>query len=291
MRKEQNPNSNTYNQTSQLKQHLENLTTEELQNRLDDLILNESISMEDAALIDLYCQELDKREGVESHISSEQSLRDFYQKNKLVLDDEASVLQLSPKPVKRISLSRYIAVAVITILVVGLLATQAFGLNLWHTIAKWTNDTFGFLYETTETSSDDAEEVAYSNLEQSDICSELQAAMLSDGIDTAVVPTYLPEGFMQTEFYQGNNPLSYTAVYEHGGDTIVIQIVKTTNQMGREFQKEAEQPEVYVQNGIKHYIMENTGTYLAVWTDDGLECSITGVPTLDEMYKMIDSIY
>ena len=92
---------------------------------------------------------------------------------------------------------------------------------------------------------------------------------------------YLPEGFMQTEFYQGNNPLSYTAVYEHGGDTIVIQIVKTTNQMGREFQKEAEQPEVYVQNG----------TYLAVWTDDGLECSITGVPTLDEMYKMIDSIY
>lgn len=42
MRKEQNPNPNTYNQTSQLKQHLENLTTEELQNRLDDLILSHS---------------------------------------------------------------------------------------------------------------------------------------------------------------------------------------------------------------------------------------------------------
>ena len=283
MRKEQEPNPNTYNQTSQLKQHLENLTTEELQNRLDDLILNESISMEDADLIDLYCQELDKREGVESHVSSEQSLEDFYQKNKLVLDDEAAVLQMSSKPVKRVSLSRYIAVAVITILVVGLLATQAFGVNVWHAIAKWTNETFSFLYGTTEDSDN--------NSEQSDDCSELQSAMFSDGIDIAVVPTYLPDGFKQTEFYQGMNPLSYTAVYERGEDTIVIQIVELTNQMGREFQKEAEQPEIYVQNGIKHYIMENTGTYLAVWTEAGLECSITGVPTLDEMYKMVDSIY
>lgn len=283
MRKAQKPNQNTNSQTSPSKPRLEDFTAEELQNRLDDLILNESISMKDADLIDLYCKELDKREGVESHISSEQSLRDFYQRNKLMLDDEPPILQLSPKPVKRFSPSRFIAVAAITILIVGLLATQAFGVNIWHAIAKWTNDTFGFWYETTDASRSDSE--------QSDVCSGLRSAMSSDGIAAAVVPTYLPDGFIQTEFYQENDPLSYTAVYERGDDAIVIQIVASANQMGRKFQKEAEQPEIYVQNGIAHYIMENTGTYLAVWTEAGLECSITGVPTLDETYKMIDSIY
>ena len=283
MRKEQKPNQITCNQTPQSEQHLKNLTTEELQNRLDDLILNESISMADADLIDLYCQELDKREGAECNISSEQSLHDFYQKNRLVLDDELPVQQQTTKSVKRVSISRYIAVAAITILVVGLLSTQTFGLNLWHAIAKWTNETFSFLYQSAEDSSNDSK--------QSDVCSELQSAMFSDGIDTAVVPTYLPDGFVQTEFYQENNPLSYTAVYQNGDATIVIQIIEYTPEMVREFQKDAEQPEIYVQNGVEHYIMENTGTYLAAWTDDGLECSITGVPTLDEMYKMIDSIY
>jgi hypothetical protein len=37
--------------------------------------------------------------------------------------------------------------------------------------------------------------------------------------------------------------------------------------------------------------MTNVGKYLATWTVNNLECSISGLDSKEELIKMIDSIY
>ena len=49
--------------------------------------------------------------------------------------------------------------------------------------------------------------------------------------------------------------------------------------------------EIYIKNGIEHYITTNVGEYRAVWSNSGLICEIHCVPTREELIRMIDSIY
>lgn len=58
-----------------------------------------------------------------------------------------------------------------------------------------------------------------------------------------------------------------------------------------EYEKDFDDPEIYKANGIDHYIMTNMGEFLTVWQVGSLEVSISGVPTREELVKMIDSIY
>ncbi len=48
---------------------------------------------------------------------------------------------------------------------------------------------------------------------------------------------------------------------------------------------------VYMSNGIEHYILHNTVNLTAVWFTENFEWSIAGASAVDELKKMIDSVY
>ena len=50
-------------------------------------------------------------------------------------------------------------------------------------------------------------------------------------------------------------------------------------------------PEIYEAGGVEHYLMMNGGYWRALWRVGDLECSILGKVSLEEMKRIVDSIY
>ena len=48
---------------------------------------------------------------------------------------------------------------------------------------------------------------------------------------------------------------------------------------------------MYYCGGTEHYIFQNLGIQVAVWSQDNIECSISGDITGVDLKRMIESIY
>lgn len=177
------------------------------------------------------------------------------------------------------------AAVVVLVLFVGSLTAYAKGFDLWSAVANWTKETFGFV-----TTSAMPTETSLLDEEGKD---ELQLALDHDGVTEVTAPTYIPEGYRFSTFTKNDlqGKKTYTIVYATRPDPAEKQImISFCETPGGQFEKDAENPEIYECNGTQYYIMTNMGNYLAVWRTESYECSIFGVPTREELIRMIDSM-
>jgi len=180
------------------------------------------------------------------------------------------------------------AAAVIAILMFAATATAyALGYDLWGYVAEWSKETFGFTPENQAPSSGLPSRPTQNEL------SDLQAALDEYGITEKLIPKYIPQGFVQTEFYVdssgGSNYL--TSVFEKSEQTIIIDVKTNANIVHSYYEKDYSDPEIYEMNGVEHYIITNMGKFFAAWRTENYEVSILGPETKEELIKMIDSIY
>lgn len=170
----------------------------------------------------------------------------------------------------------------------GILIAYAFGFELWGAIANWTKETFGFK------SSEYTQTVARSSTKEipaplASIANEMEM----HGIPTTILPSYLPDGFVERDFQYNavTQPESLYCLLENGDSSItLLYTVFSENQDHLLYEKDTVDPEQYEYNGTVYYIMTNKGVYFAAWTADNIECSIAGVETYDEIIKIIQSI-
>lgn len=260
---------------TQIQKHLKQCTPEELQDELDALILSTDGSESDLELIDAYLAELDRRVPLEQEITMEESLKNFHEKHGMLLEET----QQEP-PKKRRRPGRYVALVAAVVVVVGLLAVQATGTELFGSLARWSDETFGisFGYQV------DA-------MERDPEYLPLQQAVEEAGITVPLVPKYLPEGYVQTEMSVEEKGTILFARYICGKAEIGIRIQSKELNWGNDIQKTGKSPEVAEINGVDHYLFINDNTYMAVWENDGHTCMISGVVEKSDLYTMIDSIY
>ena len=179
------------------------------------------------------------------------------------------------------------AVAAICILIVGnSITASALGFDLFEIIAKWTQETFhfGFAGQVDETNEPSHE---YSNP-----CSGLQDILQSSEISTKLIPTWMPEGYVEIDARMENTPIQrrFVAQYQLGENTIRIRIVDYLSTAPTQIEQTDTLIEVYSVNGVDYYIFDNEGQLQAVWIIDNIESYISGPITLSEIKKIIDSI-
>jgi len=186
---------------------------------------------------------------------------------------------------KKSILSRvvFVTAAVIALLFASTVTASAFGFNLWGAVAQWTRDTFGF--STTASISEDSE--------QKDSANRLQNELNQYGITTALAPTWYPDGYSLENIDVAETPArtTFIATFDNNGQEILITIVAMTDSPNRVYEKDGDDVTVYSVNQIKHYIMTNLDNINVVWATENYECSISGVLSLKDAEKMIDSIY
>ena len=113
------------------------------------------------------------------------------------------------------------------------------------------------------------------------------------GIPTAILPSYLPDGFVETDFQYNavTQPVSFYCLLGNGDSSItLLYTVFSENQDHLLYEKDTNDPEQYEYNGTVYYIMTNDGVYFVAWTAGNIECNIVGVETYDEIIKIIQSI-
>ena len=206
--------------------------------------------------------------------------------------DKTKILQPAPRsntrPHRRVLRTTSILAAVIAVLLATSLTAYALGFDLWGTIANWTKETFGFEpAEYTQTSvSSYAKEIP---VPLATIAKEME---LHD-VPVTVLPSYLPDGYVETDFQYTETADSIDFYYflEKGESSITLfYSAFFDGQAHSRFEKDTTNPEQYEYNGIVFYIMTNRGVYFVAWTADDIECSIAGVETRDEVIKIIQSI-
>ena len=117
---------------------------------------------------------------------------------------------------KHIRLKRFVVTvaAIVAIFAACSAVAGAAGIDLWGTIVQWAQETFGLNNNITYNDKVDNRIVLP--------CRDLQEMMDVHGIDDKVVPTWLPDGFKQTECNYGNTPHVYSlkATYINVSDVI-----------------------------------------------------------------------
>lgn len=197
-------------------------------------------------------------------------------------DDEAPSGAATPlsaaSPARRKPRRLLRAVCVAAILAAVSVSAYALNFNIWGTVATWSKDIFGF---------EQAKQVP-------DELKELETYMVEDGLPSSMLPSYIPEGYVKTDCLADRDSDTFSDYYcDLEKEEIIISItyrVWHKQYSPTLYQKNEGPPEEYKRNGVTYYIMANYERYLAVWFHDDIECSITGVPSREELIKMIDSI-
>ena len=179
------------------------------------------------------------------------------------------------------------AVAAICILVIGnSISASALDFDLFAIIAKWTQETFHFGYagQMGETNAPSPDHV--------NPCASLQEALDKRGIATALVPTWMPDGYAEDDMKIQDTPKQriFHAKYECGNGTIRIRITDYLDDYPAQIEQSDSLIEIYKASGIDYHIFDNEGQLQTVWINKNFECYISGPITLSEMKSIIDSI-
>lgn len=190
---------------------------------------------------------------------------------------------------KKRGLSRYIAIAaLIALLLCG--AASAMGFNVFGAVAKWTTEMFQIMPSEFASETSEAEDPYY------DYRQAIETTHDSD-IDIPYLPQWAPEGTTQegdislAEKISGNRFFA-TYVMPEGDFSIrcMFHSEITWDQYGT-YQKDEDPVVPYESGGITHYLFTNGERNVAVWINQELEGMIEGTLSIDELKKMIDSIY
>ncbi len=184
-------------------------------------------------------------------------------------------------------LGKLAAAAAVLALVIGCsLPAKAWEFSLWDIIAKWTQETFHF----GSFGEDDMADVPTPDIENP--CASLQEALDKYGITLNLVPTWLPDGYVENSIDVQENMIQRRvfASYQNGDNEIVIRITDYLEGDPTQVEQSDSLLEVYLSNNSEYYIFSNYEELKAVWISENCECCILGSISITEMKEIIDSI-
>lgn len=164
-----------------------------------------------------------------------------------------------------------------------LVGAQAAGLNVFGSLAQWTDDIFHF----TTSSQTDAQNSKYS--------ATLQQALEQQDLPTELAPTWFPNGFTAgtpNAFHNDLLDAVNLVFYHEDGRSFSVEISRYYNQAvgSIPYEKDAGPVEVYTHGNRSFYIMSNTDFNRAIWNGNNLTIEIGGTLSVDEIKAILNSI-
>ena len=257
----------------------EEMTVEELERRYRETFfytdkIDETVYLE----LERLGAALEKKRHVEFALTAEESWEQF---SRLHAGEIARCCAGAAKTKRAGKTGRYragvrvvlIAAVVMVLLAGAVLAADSLGLVAW--VPRW-NAVSG-RYEPA------AQEVSGE--------SPVPAALAELGITEPVYPARLPEGFVITESHISEDPLVLMEQYARGDQHISITITPIKGFKSIVYQKQREAIREYQAGTAIHYILSSERNITALWYTKNYTTTISGDVSLDDLKKIIDSIY
>lgn len=270
----------------------DNMSTEELQQILrDDASNTEGQGLDMDELLYVLDVLAGRRKAHNEGKTPEEALESFKRNYYPDIYNDSSPVSATTfaiKPIRKGYWKRgLIAVAAMIAIVISCTITaDAWGFNLWDTVAKWTQETFHFGYfgQTDETNAPTPN--------RAHPCVSLQDALDTYKITAKLVPSWLPDGYIEAsvDVFQTPKQRQFLAAYQCGSDTIRIFIIDYLDAYPFQVEQSDTLLDTYSRNGIDYLIFENNGQLKATWIHDTYECQISGPISIEQLKEMIDSI-
>lgn len=230
----------------------------------------------------------DRRRNSENTGNTAQEAYESFKKYYLPREENESDTQSVETPKKRplVWLRRLsAAAAVLAFVFLGSLTANAFGFDIWNSVAKWAQETFFFesgAQTEVDTPSSD-EKVPYSSL---------QDALSRNNEDSSTIPTWIPDGFQLVELEMTSNPLrrKYTALYQNDEAFFKISVQSCIDSDPEQIERSEGFVETYESEGVIYYFFTNYNLTRVAWINGSYECYISGALTIEQLKTMIDSI-
>ena len=130
--------------------------------------------------------------------------------------------------------------------------------------------------------------------------SEVERVLNELEVKKKIIPTWMPEEYgldeitinESKELARSDIRIHYINQNDGSIITVAYSIYKNiTFDLSTSFEKDEIEVEMYYCGGTEHYIFQNLGIQVAVWSQDNIECSISGDITGVDLKRMIESIY
>ena len=117
-------------------------------------------------------------------------------------------------------------------------------------------------------------------------------AVVELGVTDPVVPSWLPEGYELVECKKNiiSQKISLAAVFSNGTSEFIYNIDIFDLDVSHKYQWDGTTVSVYEHCCNKYTLMQNNGRWAAVWFTDGAECFITLDCQEDTLYRILESI-
>lgn len=272
---------------TQIYQHLRSKDPSELTDELAALTEDAANGKCDLELIDAYLEILDEKAPLPFEADPQEALSAFHEKHGLLETETSAPRRRRPRsprfPIKAAALFA-------AVLVCGSMIAQAYGINIWGTIARVTSETFRM----------EKAEVPYAEVTTHPIAQgesaeygSLLEAVEAFGITAPIAPTWIPERFGTPKVYaeyKASGVYIY-ADYETTTDILKIRFNESARATQRTVEKDSVADSSYFRNNTNHYIVVDQSLAKVTWNNGVFECRISGNITMEEARGIIDSIY
>lgn len=265
------------------REQLDKMSTAELLEALEQTLFSMTEENYDGELLDAYLDELDRKSPMPEHPATDESYERFKArvgKMNAAINPLESAPAVSAKPKPRHTALRTALVAVIAAacLLSCMVVVQAAGLDVFGSIARWTDSLFGFgaIGEPAASPSPTGtQEVTVEYIE-------------------TLLPT-VPDGFVMGEPVVFEDDVSggieYCVEYTSGTSFITFSAVEQYDMNMSKYQKDYQDVNIIYINGQEFYTFMNNGFASAAWRISTLECYINTNLTLDELNNIILDSY
>lgn len=183
--------------------------------------------------------------------------------------------------------------ATIAVVFMSMIAAQAAGVDVFGSLARWTEETFHFNGGDSTPAADGTRPQV-----EDETYLAIQAEVDKLGIDVPVVPTWFPDGYELQEIQSSNPDITEWKGVDclfrnENSQTLRFRITKYEDDYDISsivFEKDGQQVTEYIGGDKLFYIMSNNSRKTATWSDGQLVVSINGEFSQDIMKTMIDSI-
>lgn len=274
----------------------DNLSTEELKEKLKTAFLDsEEITDDTMEELDRLMAELRKREPLDHERSAQESWKVFRQEHREELsqigvrnqfagevmpsqaESDLRMKRQSRRPLLRVGL---VAAVIVVLLFAVTVVAGAKGFDLWGWIPLWESEDLRFATETPE---DDV--LRDSNIH--DIRSALNELVITE----PVYPSWIPEGFVYSASVIEADPIFLHELYTNNGQELSITITPSSGADSAVYQREDTFLEEYFTNHTIHYVFQDINHFSVVWNTEHYTVLMIGNLSLEEMKRIIDSVY
>lgn len=265
------------------REQLDKMSTAELLEALEQTLFSMTEENYDGELLDAYLDELDRKSPMPEHPATDESYERFKArvgKMNAAINPLESAPAASAKPKPRHTALRTALVAVIAAacLLSCMVVVQAAGLDVFGSIARWTDSLFGFgaIGEPAASPSPTGtQEVTVEYIE-------------------TLLPT-VPDGFVMGEPVVFEDDVSggieYCVSFISEANYITFSAVEQYNDNLSKYQKDYQDVRIIHIDGQKFYLFTNNGYASAAWRFSNLECNINSDLALEELTQIIVNSY